>query len=57
MFPPKLPRFAGIPPRPIIEAGCDCRTDHLLAEGRFVQAEASVHLALEARCRAPGVRA
>lgn len=35
----------------------DRRADHLLAEGRFVQAEAAAHLALEARCRAMGARA
>lgn len=35
----------------------DRRADHLLAEGRFAQAEAAAHLALEARCRATGERA
>lgn len=72
MFKPKLPtfnglRFADMPPRPIISADPaaalvfavqhDCRADHLLAEGLFVQAEAAAHPALEVRCRALGVRA
>ncbi len=35
----------------------DRRADLLLSEGRVVQAEAAAHLALEARCRALGVRA
>ena len=72
MFTPKLPtatgsRSADTPPRHIIPtdpaaalvfaAQHDRRADHLLAEGRFVQAEAAAHLALEARCQALGMRA
>ena len=72
MFTFELPtsagrRFADMPPRHIIHADSaaalmfaaqhDRRADHLLAESRFVQAESAAHLALEARCRALGVRA
>ena len=72
MLTPKMPISAGLriaetPPRRVIPADPaaalvfaaqhDRRADHLWAEGRFVQAEAAAHLALEARCRALGMRA
>ena len=72
MVTPKLPTSAGLcftdrPSRHVIPADPaaalvfaaqhDRRADHLLAEGWFVQAEAAAYLALQARCRAQGVRA
>ncbi len=50
-----------IPTDPVAALAFACRADReadaLLASGRFTQAEAMSHAALEARCRATGARA
>jgi hypothetical protein len=55
------PRALVIPSDPsaalAFASAIDRRADACLAEGRSIQAERLAHLALEARCRATGVRA
>ena len=61
-------RVQAVPPSPVVipsnpadalafASRIDREADACLAEGRCVQAERLAHLALEARCRATGVRA